>query len=187
MGNLSALLGDTIERPRAPSSLRYSPVGDAVDFCAGIHLEQVQGEPGAKAQCASPSVVGYLELGGDGVRGEAGDEALAEAGEEPPMHIESPYEPEPVSSEGEAAPAPTGQGEPLCAHAPVDPPGDDRLAAERGDLHDIIEADLTPDREGPRDGAGLTWLPSYRPRDDRDAARVPLTQRDARGRNVSTQ
>ena len=47
----------------------------------------------------------------------------------------------------------------------------------------IIEADLTG-IAGDREKTGLTWLPVRGARDDRGAARLPVAQRDARGRDV---
>ena len=78
---------------------------------------------------------------------------------------------------------PDRPGRAALAHAPVDRQGDDRVAADRGDVHDDHRGRPDPDREGPRDDrADVAAL--HRPRDDRDAARVPVAQRDARGRDV---
>ena len=74
-------------------------------------------------------------------------------------------------------------GPAALAHAPVDRQGDDRLAADRGDVHDDHRGRPDPDRARPReDRADVAALRG--PRDDRDAARVPVAQRDARGRDV---
>ena len=123
----------------------------------GIDLEQVEGT-GRGGRVRKPDVLAYLE-------GNGGRE------EEPPMHIESPYKPEPVAPQAEGAPPARGRPAAL-AHAPVDRQGDDRLAADRGDVHDDHRGRHDPDRARPReDRADLAAL--RRPRDDRDAARVP--------------
>ncbi len=154
-GDAGDLSGDTIERPaRKPGSRRYSPVVMRIAAEHGVDLEQVKGT-GRDGRVRKPDVLAYIE--GNGVRGEAGDEALAEAGEEPPMHIESPYKPEPVAPK-QAAPAPTGQGEPLSrmrqsiGRAMID------SLQTAATCTTIIEADLTRIAKD-RETTGLTWLP----------------------------
>jgi pyruvate/2-oxoglutarate dehydrogenase complex dihydrolipoamide acyltransferase (E2) component len=114
---------------------RYSPVVMRIAAEHGIDLEQVPGT-GRGGRVRKPDVLAYLE--GNGAP-------------EPPMHIESPYKPEPV------VPRATG-GQPLSrmrqsiGKAMVDSL---RTAAT---CTTIIEADMTGiARE--REKTGLTWLP----------------------------
>jgi 2-oxoglutarate dehydrogenase E2 component (dihydrolipoamide succinyltransferase) len=104
----------------------------------GIDLEQVEGT-GRGGRVRKPDVLAYLE-GGNGK-------------EEPPMHIESPYKPEPVVKK-----APAAGGRPLSrmrqsiGKAMIDSL---RTAAT---CTTIIEADMTRIARD-REKTGLTWLP----------------------------
>jgi pyruvate/2-oxoglutarate dehydrogenase complex dihydrolipoamide acyltransferase (E2) component len=119
---------------------RYSPVVMRIAAEHGIDLEQVEGT-GRGGRVRKPDVLAYLE-GGNGVQ------------EEPPMHIESPYKPEPVAKKAVAA----AGGQPLSrmrqsiGKAMIDSL---RTAAT---CTTIIEADMTRIARD-RDKTGLTWLP----------------------------
>src|SRR4051812_44283969 len=118
---------------------RYSPVVMRIAAEHGIDLDQVEGT-GRGGRVRKPDVLAYLE-GGNGVQ------------EEPPMHIESPYKPEPVVKKAIAA-----GGQPLSrmrqsiGKAMVDSL---RTAAT---CTTIIEADMTRIARD-REKTGLTWLP----------------------------
>ena len=109
----------------APQRRRYSPVVSRMAAEHGLDLTQIEGT-GRGGRVRKQDVLAYLEDGGGG--------AAAEERPEPPMHIESPYRPEPTPPRppkpaaaapppaAPAAPAPavapepavaTGQGEPL--------------------------------------------------------------------------
>jgi pyruvate/2-oxoglutarate dehydrogenase complex dihydrolipoamide acyltransferase (E2) component len=84
------------ERP-ADGPRRYSPVVQRIAAEHGVDLEQVEGT-GRGGRVRKQDVLAYLENGGAG----------AAAAEEPPLHIESPYKPEPPAERPAPAPAPTG-------------------------------------------------------------------------------
>jgi pyruvate/2-oxoglutarate dehydrogenase complex dihydrolipoamide acyltransferase (E2) component len=131
-GEAGDLQGDTAEdhaetaqKPRRPpGGRRYSPVVMRIAAEHDVDLEQVEGT-GRGGRVRKQDVLAFIESGGIGGAGEAGDER-SEAG--PPMHIESPYRPDepappkqrkPRFSRIEevprepAAPAATGGGQPL--------------------------------------------------------------------------
>ena len=151
-GEAGDLSGDTSEEHagtaqrgtpevRRSGPRRYSPVVMRIAAEHGIDLEQVEGT-GRGGRVRKPDVLAYLESG-NGVQ------------EEPPMHIESPYKPEPVAPR-KAAPAAGGQ--PLSrmrqsiGKAMVD------SLQTAATCTTIIEADLTG-IAGDREKTGLTWLP----------------------------
>jgi 2-oxoglutarate dehydrogenase E2 component (dihydrolipoamide succinyltransferase) len=107
----------------------------------GIDLEQVEGT-GRGGRVRKPDVLAYLENG---------------AAEEPPMHIESPYKPEPIPPRKPKVQE-ASSGQPLSrmrqsiGRAMVDSL---RTAAT---CTTIIEADLTG-IAADREKTGLTWLP----------------------------
>jgi pyruvate/2-oxoglutarate dehydrogenase complex dihydrolipoamide acyltransferase (E2) component len=76
----------------APSDAprRYSPVVQRIAAEHGVDLEQVRGT-GRGGRVRKQDVLAYLENG-------------AAAPEEPPLHIESPYRPEPAAAKPKAAP-----------------------------------------------------------------------------------
>ena len=136
-GEAGDLSGDTTEEHagtaqrgtpevRRSGPRRYSPVVMRIAAEHGIDLEQVEGT-GRGGRVRKPDVLAYLE----------GNGAVKE---EPPMHIESPYKPEPVVKK-----APAAGGRAALAHAPVDRQGDGRLAPDGGDLHDDHRG--RPDRD----------------------------------------
>jgi len=123
---------------------RYSPVVMRIAAEHGIDLEQVEGT-GRGGRVRKPDILAYLEGNGAAV-------------EEPPMHIESPYKPEPVVKKAVAESAPTHPGQPLSrmrqsiGKAMIDSL---RTAAT---CTTIIEADMTRIARD-REKTGLTWLP----------------------------
>jgi pyruvate/2-oxoglutarate dehydrogenase complex dihydrolipoamide acyltransferase (E2) component len=96
----------------APQRRRYSPVVTRMAAEHGIDLSQIEGT-GRGGRVRKQDVLAYLENGGAATP--------AEAPPEPPMHIESPYRPEPPAPKPAAAPPPSaapapvasGRGEPL--------------------------------------------------------------------------
>ena len=78
---------------------RYSPVVQRIAAEHGIDLDQVEGT-GRGGRVRKQDVLAFVERGG------------AEERPEPPMHIESPYRPDPEPPERAAAPV-TGTAEPL--------------------------------------------------------------------------
>ncbi|HEU4656273.1 MAG TPA: dihydrolipoamide acetyltransferase family protein [Capillimicrobium sp.] len=90
------------ERPRdEPRFRRYSPVVQRIAAEHGVDLSQVEGT-GRGGRVRKQDVLAYVERNGGG------------AATEPPMHIESPYrpEPEPAAAKPAAAPAPAPAVEP---------------------------------------------------------------------------
>jgi pyruvate/2-oxoglutarate dehydrogenase complex dihydrolipoamide acyltransferase (E2) component len=135
----------TATPPDAPR--RYSPVVQRIAAEHGIDLEQVQGT-GRGGRVRKQDVLAYLENG-------------AAATEEPPLHIESPYRPEPPTAK--PAPAPTGAYQPPAA-APLS-----RMRKTVGEhmkrsldtaatCTTWIEADMSRVERARRE-AGLTALP----------------------------
>ncbi len=94
--------------PGAPSDQRrYSPVVQRIAAEHGIDLSRVPGT-GRGGRVRKQDVLAFVESGGAGVEPSLAESSLAESSlaesapavAEPPLHIESPYRPEPV---GEAA------------------------------------------------------------------------------------
>lgn len=119
-GDAGELSGDTEEthvEPETPSVPRprgrYSPVVMRIAAEHGIDLEKIEGT-GRNGRVRKQDVLAFVENGG------------AAAGEEPPMHIESPYRPdEPLAPKprrprfGGDAPAPAGAPAPPPAPVPM--------------------------------------------------------------------
>jgi pyruvate/2-oxoglutarate dehydrogenase complex dihydrolipoamide acyltransferase (E2) component len=93
----------------APQRRRYSPVVSRMAAEHGLDLSRIEGT-GRGGRVRKQDVLAYLE--GDGA-------AAGEDRPEPPMHIESPYRPEPAAPRP-AKPAPAPQ--PQAAPAPPAPP-----------------------------------------------------------------
>jgi pyruvate/2-oxoglutarate dehydrogenase complex dihydrolipoamide acyltransferase (E2) component len=91
---------DAPARAAGAPTRRYSPVVQRIAAEHGIDLEQVQGT-GRGGRVRKQDVLAFIENGG------------APAPEEPPLHIESPYRPEPPAPK--AAPAPAGAYQPPAA------------------------------------------------------------------------
>src|SRR5690349_4713998 len=96
---------------RAAGARRYSPVVQRIAAEHDVDLDRVQGT-GRDGRVRKQDVLAYLESAG------AGATAAPEA-TEPPLHIESPYKPEPPAPTPSAsAPAPAA---PAAAAAPAAP------------------------------------------------------------------
>ncbi|MEO8690658.1 MAG: dihydrolipoamide acetyltransferase family protein, partial [Solirubrobacteraceae bacterium] len=155
-GEAGELQGDTTEEhagtaqrgsaaaesvPTRPTR-RYSPVVMRIAAEHGIDLEQVEGT-GRGGRVRKPDVLAHLENG---------------AAEEPPMHIESPYKPEPIPPRRPKAKETAPEGQPLSrmrqsiGRAMVD------SLQTAATCTTIIEADMTG-IAADREKTGLTWLP----------------------------
>jgi pyruvate/2-oxoglutarate dehydrogenase complex dihydrolipoamide acyltransferase (E2) component len=132
----------------APRPRRYSPVVQRIAAEHGVDLEQVRGT-GRGGRVRKQDVLAFVEDGG------------AAAPAEPPLHIESPYRPDPPTPK--AAPTPAGPYEPPAA-APLS-----RMRRTVGEhmkrsldaaatCTTWIEADMSR-VERARRAAGLTALP----------------------------
>jgi pyruvate/2-oxoglutarate dehydrogenase complex dihydrolipoamide acyltransferase (E2) component len=145
----------------APTGRRYSPVVQRIAAEHGVDLEQIEGT-GRGGRVRKQDVLAYLENGG-----------AAPAAEEPPLHIESPYRPEPVAP----TPPPAAPAAPAPAPAPVpagayQPPAAAPLSRMRKTVGEHmkrsldtaatcttwIEADMSRVERARRE-AGLTALP----------------------------
>jgi pyruvate/2-oxoglutarate dehydrogenase complex dihydrolipoamide acyltransferase (E2) component len=141
------------ERP-APGARRYSPVVQRIAAEHDVDLERVAGT-GRGGRVRKQDVLAYLENGGA---------AEAPAVEEPPLHIESPYRPEPV--EPRPAPAPTAASGLYQAPAAAPLSRMRRTVGEHmkrsldtaATCTTWIEADMSRVERARRD-AGLTALP----------------------------
>jgi pyruvate/2-oxoglutarate dehydrogenase complex dihydrolipoamide acyltransferase (E2) component len=154
-GDAGELSGDTTDthagtaqrgtpEVRRSGPRRYSPVVMRIAAEHGIDLDKVPGT-GRGGRVRKPDVLAYIE--GNGA-----------AAEEPPMHIESPYKPEPAAPRKQAAPAAAGQGQPLSRMRQSI--GKAMLESLRtaATCTTIVEADLTRIARD-REKTGLTWLP----------------------------
>src|SRR4051794_4810199 len=123
---------------------RYSPVVMRIAAEHGIDLEQVEGT-GRGGRVRKPDVLAYLENGA--------------AKPEPPMHIESPYKPDPVPPKKRPAAAPAaGAGAPLSRMRQSIGRAMIESLRTAATCTTIIEADLTG-IAADREKTGLTWLP----------------------------
>ncbi|HEX6744672.1 MAG TPA: dihydrolipoamide acetyltransferase family protein [Solirubrobacteraceae bacterium] len=96
---------------RAAGARRYSPVVQRIAAEHDVDLDRVQGT-GREGRVRKQDVLAFIESGGAGVGAADAPEAT-----EPPLHIESPYKPEPPAPKPVAAPAPAAP-----AAAPVAAP-----------------------------------------------------------------
>jgi pyruvate/2-oxoglutarate dehydrogenase complex dihydrolipoamide acyltransferase (E2) component len=155
----------------APGTRRYSPVVQRIAAEHGVNLDQVPGT-GRGGRVRKQDVLAFVESGGDG----------AAAGEEPPLHIESPYRPDPAPAPASAqaaapaAPAPAAQAPaapaPAPAGAPLTTAAGEPLSRMRKSIGEhmkrsldtaatcttIVEADMSR-IEAARKELGLTYLP----------------------------
>jgi pyruvate/2-oxoglutarate dehydrogenase complex dihydrolipoamide acyltransferase (E2) component len=113
--------------PDAPQRRRYSPVVTRMAAEHGIDLTRIEGT-GRGGRVRKQDVLAYLENGG-AVPAQA---PAAEAPPEPPLHIESPYRPDPEPPRpAPAAPGPRAEPAPAPAAAP--PAAQPAVAAGRGE------------------------------------------------------
>jgi pyruvate/2-oxoglutarate dehydrogenase complex dihydrolipoamide acyltransferase (E2) component len=109
---------DEAPRPRrAAGARRYSPVVQRIAAEHDVDLDQVEGT-GREGRVRKQDVLAFIESGGAAAPGAA--EGAPEAAE-PPLHIESPYKPEPPAPKPAAAPAPSAAAP--AGPAPVAPTG----------------------------------------------------------------
>jgi 2-oxoglutarate dehydrogenase dihydrolipoamide succinyltransferase (E2 component) len=140
----------------APGARRYSPVVQRIAAEHGVDLERVEGT-GRGGRVRKQDVLAYLENGGG---------TDAPAAEEPPLHIESPYRPEPVEPRPAPAPAPAAASGPYQAPAAAPLSRMRQLVGEHmkrsldtaATCTTWIEADMSRVERARRD-AGLTALP----------------------------
>ena len=140
----------------APGGRRYSPVVQRIAAEHGVDLGQIEGT-GRGGRVRKQDVLAYLEDGG-----------AAPAAEEPPLHIESPYRPEPAAPKP-ATPAPTPAPVPAGAYQPPAAAPLSRMRKTVGEhmkrsletaatCTTWIEADMSRVERARRE-AGLTALP----------------------------
>jgi pyruvate/2-oxoglutarate dehydrogenase complex dihydrolipoamide acyltransferase (E2) component len=145
----------------APTGRRYSPVVQRIAAEHGVDLEQIDGT-GRGGRVRKQDVLAYLENGGGG----------APAAEEPPLHIESPYRPEPAAPKPPPAAAPAPPAPAPVAAGAYQPPAAAPLSRMRKTVGEHmkrsldtaatcttwIEADMSRVERARRE-AGLTALP----------------------------
>jgi pyruvate/2-oxoglutarate dehydrogenase complex dihydrolipoamide acyltransferase (E2) component len=103
----AAVTPDDAPRQRpARGARRYSPVVQRIAAEHDVDLDQVQGT-GRDGRVRKQDILAFVESGGG---------AAAAAAEEPPLHIESPYRPEPAAPRPAPAPA---AATPAAAPAPA--------------------------------------------------------------------
>jgi pyruvate/2-oxoglutarate dehydrogenase complex dihydrolipoamide acyltransferase (E2) component len=110
----------------APQRRRYSPVVTRMAAEHGLDLSQIEGT-GRGGRVRKQDVLAYLENGGAAA-------APAQAPPEPPLHIESPYRPEPAAPQrapAPSAPAPAAPEPPRAA--PAAPAAAPAVAPGRGE------------------------------------------------------
>ncbi len=95
--------GAAATAPRADRQRRYSPVVQRIAAEHGIDLERVPGT-GRGGRVRKQDVLAFLESGGA---------PEPSAATEAPLHIESPYRPEPTPEPAGPEAAPTGSGAPV--------------------------------------------------------------------------
>jgi len=109
-GEAAAPAADDAPRKSNGAGRRYSPVVSRIAAEHGIDLDRVQGT-GRGGRVRKQDVLAFVQGGGVGER------------PEPPMHIESPYRPEPPAPKAkpEAAPAAAAPAQPAGAYTPPAP------------------------------------------------------------------
>ncbi|MGZ4278451.1 MAG: dihydrolipoamide acetyltransferase family protein, partial [Solirubrobacteraceae bacterium] len=100
---------------RAAGARRYSPVVQRIAAEHDVDLDQVQGT-GREGRVRKQDVLAFIESAGLGAAGGAAEAT------EPPLHIESPYRPEPPAPKPAAA-APAEPGPAPAAAVPAAPAG----------------------------------------------------------------
>jgi pyruvate/2-oxoglutarate dehydrogenase complex dihydrolipoamide acyltransferase (E2) component len=153
----TATADDAPRERRARGARRYSPVVQRIAAEHGVDLERVQGT-GRDGRVRKQDVLAHIESGGA-------------AAQEPPLHIESPYKPEPVAPRTAPAAPPTTAPAPAPAGT-YQPPAAAPLSRMRKLVGDHmkrsldtaatcttwIEADMSRVERARRE-AGLTALP----------------------------
>jgi pyruvate/2-oxoglutarate dehydrogenase complex dihydrolipoamide acyltransferase (E2) component len=110
-------------RPARAAGKRYSPVVQRIAAEHGIDLERVEGT-GRGGRVRKQDVLAFIESGGA-------------AAEEPPLHIESPYRPEPAAPKPAAAPA-----APAAPAGPYQPPAAAPLSRMRRTVGEHMKRSL---------------------------------------------
>jgi len=141
---------------------RYSPVVMRIAGEHGVDLDQIEGS-GRDGRVRKPDVVAFLERERQGG---------SQAAEEPPMHIESPYKPEPITPKPpKPASAPVAAPAPVVA-GPLGPTTSGPLSRMRQAIGGrmleslqttatcttIVECDMSA-VEAARASSGFTYLP----------------------------
>jgi pyruvate/2-oxoglutarate dehydrogenase complex dihydrolipoamide acyltransferase (E2) component len=141
---------DDAPAPRPRGAKRYSPVVQRIAAEHGVDLEQVEGT-GRGGRVRKQDVLAFIESGGAGVT-------------EPPLHIESPYRPDPVP----AKPAPAAAPAPAPA-GPYQPPASAALSRMRKTVGEHMKRSL--------DTAATctTWIEADMSRIERARKEVGLT------------
>jgi 2-oxoglutarate dehydrogenase E2 component (dihydrolipoamide succinyltransferase) len=111
-----------VPKPAGKGARRYSPVVSRIAAEHGIDLDQVEGT-GRGGRVRKQDVLAFLENGGG---------AQAAGGEEPPLHIESPYRPDPEPEPAKFEPKPAAAAAP--AAAPYQPPAAQPLSRMRAQI-----------------------------------------------------
>ena len=168
---------------RRSGARRYSPVVMRIAAEHGIDLEQVEGT-GRGGRVRKPDVLAYLESANGGAA--AKRRRCTSRAPTSPTRRPRRASRKPRFGPGAAAAAPAGAGRPAPLSRMRQSIGRAMVESLQtaATCTTIIEADMTADRRRTREKTGLTWLPVRGARDDRDAGRVPVAQRDARGRDV---
>jgi pyruvate/2-oxoglutarate dehydrogenase complex dihydrolipoamide acyltransferase (E2) component len=102
---------DAPVRPPARGARRYSPVVQRIAAEHDVDLDRVQGT-GREGRVRKQDVLAFIESGGAAAPG-------APEAAEPPLHIESPYKPDPPAPKPAAAPAPAPAPAAPAAAAPA--------------------------------------------------------------------
>jgi pyruvate/2-oxoglutarate dehydrogenase complex dihydrolipoamide acyltransferase (E2) component len=142
----------TAPRPARAAGKRYSPVVQRIAAEHGVDLDQVQGT-GRGGRVRKQDVLAFIESGPPaGVT-------------EPPLHIESPYRPDPVP----AKPAPADAAAPAAPAGPYEPPAAAPLSRMRQIVGEHMKRSL--------DTAATctTWIEADMSRIERARKEVGLT------------
>ena len=137
-------------RPRPPRAApgagrRYSPVVPRIAAEHGIDLDAVAGT-GRDGRVRKQDVLALVD--GNGADGAGASAEVTD----PPLHIESPYRPDPPAPAARGAGGAAGGGRRRrpVADAPPDRRAHEALARHRGDLHDLDRGRHEPGRGGAR-------------------------------------
>jgi pyruvate/2-oxoglutarate dehydrogenase complex dihydrolipoamide acyltransferase (E2) component len=142
--------------PARAAGKRYSPVVQRIAAEHGVDLERVEGT-GRGGRVRKQDVLAFIESGGAGAT-------------EPPLHIESPYRPEPAAPKPAAAPAaPAAPSAPSAPAGPYQPPAAAPLSRMRRTVGEHMKRSL--------DTAATctTWIEADMSRIERARKEVGLT------------